>query len=167
LKGAALLRIPAKHQVITLWAGSYIGIMGIDERSGNPHDSFNQTGGVDTRLVFFKNWLVDAHLAETQSPGNPSGASDVGASLSYRSNWLDGIVERRKIGPNFNPEVGFIERTDSNETFGELNFKVRPEINGVRELQFLGFMLHAQTRPSSSQTEKHRHHALMPISSPV
>jgi hypothetical protein len=138
----------------SLWAGSYIGIMGIDERSGNPHDSFNQTGGVDTRLVFFKNWLVDAHLAETQSPGNPSGASDVGASLSYRSNWLDGIVERRKIGPNFNPEVGFIERTDSNETFGELNFKVRPEINGVRELQFLGFMLHAPDTLNVVQTQE-------------
>jgi hypothetical protein len=93
-------------------------VMGIDKRSGNPQDSFNQTGGVDTRLVFFKDWIVDAHAAGTNSPVNISGASgsatDVGASLSYRSNWLDGIVERRKIGPNFNPEVGFIERTDSN-----------------------------------------------------
>jgi len=28
--------------------------MGIDKRSGNPLDSFNQTTGADTRLVFFK-----------------------------------------------------------------------------------------------------------------
>jgi hypothetical protein len=138
----------------SLWAGSYIGVMAIDKRSGNPHDSFNQTGGVDTRLVFFKNWLVDAHLAETRSLGNPSGASDVGASLSYRSNWLDGIVERRKIGPNFNPEVGFIERTDSNETFAELNLKARPEINGVRELQFQGFILHAPDTHNVAQTQE-------------
>jgi len=131
----------------SLWAGSYIGVMGIDKRSGNPEDSFNQTGGVDTRLVFFKNWFVDAHVAATQSPVNPSGASgsasDVGASLSYKSNWLDGIVERRKIGPNFNPEVGFIERVDSDETFADLTFKLRPKITGVRELQFEGFILHA------------------------
>src|SRR6476661_3432435 len=127
----------------SLWAGSYIGVMGIDKRSGNIQDSFNQTGGVDTRLIFFKDWFVDAHMAGTRSPGDPSGASDVGASLSYRSNWLDGIVERRKIGPNFNPEVGFIERTDSNETYGGLTFKVRPKIRGVRELQFEGFILHA------------------------
>jgi hypothetical protein len=138
----------------SLWAGSYIGVMAIDKRSGNPHDSFNQTGGVDTRLVFFKNWLVDAHLAETRSPGDPSGASDVGASLSYRSNWLDGIVERRKIGPNFNPEVGFIERTDSNETYASLNFKARPEINGVRELQFAGFILHAPDTHNIVQTQE-------------
>src|SRR5258708_4690514 len=126
----------------SLWAGSYIGVMGIDKRSGNILDSFNQTGGVDTRLIFFKDWFVDAHVAGTRSPGDPSGASDVGASLSYRSNWLDGIVERRKIGPNFNPEVGFIERTDSNETYGDLTFKVRPKITGIRELQFEGFILH-------------------------
>src|SRR5467141_1345650 len=83
----------------SLWAGSYIGGMGIDKRSGDVLDSFNQTGGIDTRLVFFKDWFLDAHMAGTQSPGYPNGASDVGASLSYRSNWLEGLVER-------NPEVG-------------------------------------------------------------
>jgi hypothetical protein len=138
----------------SLWAGSYIGVMGIDERSGNPRDSFNQTGGVDTRLVFFKDWFVDAHMAGTRSPGDPSGASDVGASLSYRSNWLDAIVERRKIGPNFNPEVGFIERTDSNETYADLTFKVRPEIRGVRELQFEGFILHAPNTQNVVETQE-------------
>jgi hypothetical protein len=138
----------------SLWAGSYVGVMGIDKRSGNPLESFNQTGGVDTRLVFFKDWFVDAHMAGTQSPGQPSGASDVGASLSYRSNWLDGIVERRKIGPNFNPEVGFIERVDSNETYGDLTFKLRPEIRGVRELQFEGEVLHAPDTRNEVSTQE-------------
>ena len=137
-----------------LWTGSYIGVMGIDKRSGDTQDSFNQTGGVDTRLVFLKDWFVDAHMARTRSPGDPSGASDVGASLSYRSNWLDGIVERRKIGPNFNPEVGFIERTDSNETYGGLTFKVRPEIPSVRELQFEGFILHAPDTRNEVSTQE-------------
>jgi hypothetical protein len=92
----------------------------------------------------------------TRSPGDPSGASDVGASLSYRSNWLDAIVERRKIGPNFNPEVGFIERTDSNETYGDLTFKVRPEIRGIRELQFEGFILHAPNTQNVVETQEWR-----------
>ena len=138
----------------SLWGGSYVGVMGIDKRSGSPLESFNQTGGVDTRLVFFKDWFVDAHMAGTQSPGHPSGASDVRASLSYRSNWLDGIVERRKTGPNFNPEVGFIERVDSNETYGDLTFKVRPEIRGVRELQFEGEVLHAPDTRNEVSTQE-------------
>src|SRR5260370_5994535 len=127
----------------SLWPGSYVGLMGIDKRSGNVLDMFNQTGGADTRLVFFKDWFVDAHIACTRSPGGLSGASDVGASLTYRSNWLDVVVERRKTGPNFNPEVVFVQRTDSNETYGDLTFKVRPSIEGGRELQFEGFLLHA------------------------
>ena len=142
----------------SLWPGSYVGVMGIDKRSGNPQDSFNQTGGVDTRLVFFKDWFVDAHAAGTQSPQNPSGgrgsSNDVGASLSYRSNWLDGIVEKRKIGPNFNPEVGFIERVDSDETYADLTFKARPRISGIRELQFEGFILHAPDTHGAVSTQE-------------
>ena len=138
----------------SLWGGSYIGVMGVDKRSGDSQDSFNQTGGIDTRLVFFKNWFVDAHMAGTQSPSEPSGNSDLGASLTYRSNWLDAIFERRKIGPNFNPEVGFIERIDSNETYGDLTFKARPKINGVREMQFEGFILHAPDTHGLVQTQE-------------
>jgi hypothetical protein len=138
----------------SLWPGSYVGVMGIDKRSGNVLDPFNQTGGVDTRLVFFKNWSVRAHAAGTRSLGGPSGASDVGASLYYQSNWLEGIVARRKVGPNFNPEVGFVERVDSNETYGDMIFKVRPEIYGLRELQFEGFMLHAPDTHGEVSTQE-------------
>jgi hypothetical protein len=138
----------------SLWGGSYIGVMGIDKRSGDVQQSFNQTGGVDTRLVFFKNWLVDGHLAGTQSPGYPSGNSDVGGSLRYRSNWLEGIFERRKIGPNFNPQVGFVELTNANETYGDLTFKIRPQIRGIREMQFEGFILHAPTTQDEVQTQE-------------
>jgi hypothetical protein len=95
---------------------------------------------IDTRLVCFKDWFVDAHMAGTQSLGYPSGNSDVGASLSYRSNWVDGKFERRKIGPNFNPEVGFIERTDSDETYGDVRPQIRFDtiqehlLDGVQEV---------------------------------
>jgi hypothetical protein len=138
----------------SLWGGSYIGVMGIDKRSGDVQESFNQTGGADTRLVFFKDWIVDGHLAGTRSPGYPSGNSDVGGSLRYRSNWLDGIFVRRKIGPNFNPEIGFVQLTNANETYGDLTFKIRPEIRGIREMQFEGFILHAPTTQGEVQTQE-------------
>jgi hypothetical protein len=137
-----------------LWGGSYVGAMGIDKRSGNVLDPFNQTEGVDTRLVFWKDWLLDAHFAETQLPGHPSGNSDAGATIGYRSNWVDGHFERRKIGPNFNPEVGFIERVDSNQEYGDLTCKVRPKIADVREMQFEGFLLHAPDTHGVVQTQE-------------
>jgi hypothetical protein len=138
----------------SLWGGSYVGVMGIDKRSGNAADPFNQTGGVDTRLVFLKDFVFDGHLAGTQSLDNPSGASDVGASLHYKSNWLEAIGAKRKIGPNFNPELGFIERTDSNQEYGDATFKVRPEIKGIRELQFEGFIFHSPDTRGVVQTQE-------------
>ena len=140
----------------SLWSGSYIGVMGIDKRSGNVLDSFNLTGGVDTRLVFFKDWVVDAHMAGTESPGHPSKNSDLGASLIYRSNWLDGIVERRKVGPNFNPEVGFVKKTDSDETYGDLTFKIRPRTSLVREFQLEALILHAPNTRGEVSTQEWR-----------
>src|SRR6185312_6690973 len=101
---------------------------------------------------------VDAHAAATHSSENPSGASgsasDIGASLSYRSDWLDAVVERRKTGPNFNPEVGFIELVDSDETFADSTFKVRPRISEIRELQFEGFIQHAPTTDGQVSTQE-------------
>jgi hypothetical protein len=138
----------------SLWGGSYVGVMGIDKRSGHVTDYFNQTGGVDTRLVFLKDVVFDGHLAGTQSPGKPSGASDVGASLHYKSNWLEGIASKRKIGPNFNPELGFIERTDSNQEYADATFKVRPKIEGIRELQFEGFIFHSPDTLGVVQTQE-------------
>jgi len=138
----------------SLWGGSYVGVMGIDKRSGNVAGTFNQTGGVDTRLVFARDFVFDGHLAGTQSPGNPSGASDAGASLHYKSNWLEAIAAKRKIGPNFTPELGFIERTDSNQEYADATFKVRPKTEGIRELQFEGFIFHSPDTRGVVQTQE-------------
>jgi hypothetical protein len=138
----------------TLWDGSYIGFMGIDKRSGNVLDAYNQAGGVDTRLVFYKDFVVAAHVAGTKPPGISSGAADAGVSLTYKSNWLDGTVARRRIGPNFNPEVGFIERADSNQEYADMTFKVRPSFAGIRELQFEGFVFHSPDTHDVVQTQE-------------
>src|SRR5215472_7626408 len=138
----------------SLWGGSYVGVMGIDKRSGNVAGTFNQTGGVDTRLVFARDFVFDGHLAGTQSPGNHSGASDAGASLHYKSNWLEAIAAKRKIGPNFTPELGFIERTDSNQEYADATFKVRPKTEGIRELQFEGFIFHSPDTRGVVQTQE-------------
>ena len=73
----------------SLWGGSYIGAMAIDKTSGNPGDSYNQTEGVDTRLVFWRNLVVRGYAAQTRTPGISSGQTDLGASANYNTNWLE------------------------------------------------------------------------------
>ena len=126
-----------------LWGGSYVGVMGVDKRSGNPIDSFNQSEGVDTRLVFFKDLTVSGYAAQSRTPGFSSGQTDLGGGLHYQSNWVELFAHHRKIGPHFNPEVGFLERQDCICDYLDGTFKVRPKVEAVRELQFEGFIAHA------------------------
>lgn len=145
-------------------SGSYIGGMGIDKRFGNPAGNFNQTEGVDGRLVLLKDLTLQGYAAQTRSPGyflcavNPdncqSGQTSLGAGVVYRSNWLDFFAEHRKIGPNFNPAVGFLERTDCVCDFADANFKTRPQVADVRELGFEGFILHDPDTHGSVQTQE-------------
>jgi Domain of unknown function (DUF5916)/Carbohydrate family 9 binding domain-like len=139
----------------SLWGtGSYLGVMGIDKRSGDLTFPFNQTSGVDGRFVLFKSLVLNGYAAQTRTPGYSSGQSNLGAGMNFRSNWLDFEAEHRKIGPNFNPQVGFLERTDCICDFLDATIKTRPSFWGVRELQFEGFIFHAPDTHHVVQTQE-------------
>ncbi len=138
----------------SLFGGSYVGAMGIDKESGNVLNRFNRTGGVDTRLVFFKNLILHGYGARTGSPGLTSGVSNVGGDIAYDTNWLEFRARRNKIGANFNPEVGFVDRTDVNQSMADLNLRPRPKIRGVRELNFEAFIYYAPDTHNVLQTQE-------------
>jgi hypothetical protein len=138
----------------SLWGGSYIGVMGIDKRSGNPFDSFNQSSGADARLVFHKDLVLTGYASQTRTPGVSSGQTNLGAGVNYQNSWLEVFGQHRKVGPNFNPEVGFLERTDCICDYADVNFKPRPKLRGVRELNFEGFIFHAPDTKHVLQTQE-------------
>lgn len=135
-------------------SGSYVGVMGIDKRSGDTAEPFNQSGGVDGRLVLFRDLILTGFAAQTRTPGFSNGQTNLGAGLIYRSNWLDFEGEHRKTGPNFNPQVGFLERSDCICDFADANFKVRPQAAGIRELNFESFIFHAPDTHHVVQTQE-------------
>jgi hypothetical protein len=135
-------------------SGSYVGVMGIDKRSGNLLDRFNQAEGVDGRVVLWKDLVLNGFLAQTRTPGVSGGQTMLGAGVNFRSNWLDFQADHRKIGAHFNPGVGFLERTDCACDFADATFKVRPQIARVRELQFEGFIFHAPDTHGVVQTQE-------------
>ena len=137
-----------------LWSGSYIGAMGIDKRSGSASDSFNQSSGVDTRLVFFRNLVVNGFASQTRTQGISSSQADVGAGFSYETSWFESSFDHRKIGSNFNPEVGFLERTNCICDFMDAVLKPRPKWKGLRELNFEGFLFHAPDTHHVLQTQE-------------
>jgi hypothetical protein len=137
-----------------LWAGSYVGVMGIDKRSGNSADSFNQVSGADTRLVFFRNLIVNGFATRSRTQGVRSGQTDAGAGVSYQTNWFEVLYDHHRVGPNFNPEVGFLERTDCVCKYADATLKPRPKLPGVRELNFEAFLFHAPDTHGVLQTQE-------------
>jgi hypothetical protein len=135
-------------------AGSYLGAMGVDKRSGNASDPFNQNAGVDGRLVLFKELVLHGYAAQTRTPVLYGGQTDVGASMDFNSNWLELIADHRKIGRNFNPEVGFVERTDCVCDYVDTNFKFRPLRANLREVNFEGFLFHAPDTRGTVETQE-------------
>ena len=138
----------------SLFGESYVGGMYVDKRSGNPTDSYNQTGGLDARFVVHKDLVLTGFGVLTRSPGLSGGQNDVGGSASYRTDFLDFVAERRRIGQNFNPEVGFIERNNCMCDFADLTLKPRPKLKGIRELQFEGFIAHDPDLSGVLQTQE-------------
>ena len=134
--------------------GSYLGGMLVDKRSASGIPGFNQSAGIDGRVALLDNLIVNGYAAQTRTPGYSSGQSDVGLGLTYRSNWLDFLAGRQKIGPNFNPQVGFLERADCICDTLDANFKIRPNFANTRELQFESFIFHEPSTTHVVQTQE-------------
>jgi hypothetical protein len=145
----ALLRVKR-----ALPGGSYIGLIGIDKRTGDPLDRFNTAIGADTRLAISRSLVATGYAAQTRTHPFTGGQFDVGAGLNYQSNWLDVFAQHRDVGHNFNPEVGFLERNDCICDYIHGQVKDRPDIRGVREVDIQGSMFHAPDTHHVLQTQE-------------
>ena len=124
-----------------LLSESYIGFMAIDKESGNPEDRFNRAFGFDASFLLFKKLTLSGFFAETRSfdprMKGKDWASDV--EVDYRSNLIQAHAQRMEIQPNFNPEVGFIDRTGLITNYVDFQLSPRPAKGPVREYNFEGF----------------------------
>jgi hypothetical protein len=112
----------------SLFGDSYIGAIAIDKRSGDPNDSHNQAVGVDTRLVFFKNLNFVMSASRTRSPTSVGGSdSNYGGFAFYDTSTLHFATGGNYTGANYNPEAGFLQRSDLNSRFGFFGYTPRPK----------------------------------------
>ena len=74
---------------------------------------------MDTRLVFFKNLVMHGYVAKVALRGSRAehriSAAMVLTYLTYTTNWLGFVARHNKVGANFLPEAGFIERVDAKQ----------------------------------------------------
>jgi len=135
---------------------SYIGAIGLDKESSNPADSFNRAAGVDLDLVLWKKWAVFAYYGKTFSADPRLQGHDWthNVTLSYTSNLVQIAAQRKTVEPNFNPEVGFVDRTDLVTNFVDLTLSPRPKSGPIREYNFEGFFNYQPDTHGLLQTQE-------------
>jgi len=100
----------------------------------------NQAFGVDAAFGFYQNIALGGYYARTQT----TGVAGDNESYQGKFDWVPdryGVrAEVLKIGRAFNPEVGFLRRTDFTRSFASGRFSPRPKDGPVRKYTFEGSM---------------------------
>lgn len=139
-----------------VFSESYVGVIGIDKESGNVLDPYNRAAGADANFIFFHKLGISGFWAKTfSSPlalqGNDWAAT---ADVTYNSNLIQAEALRAVVQPNFNPEVGFVERTDLVTNFVDFTLSPRPKTGPVREYNFEGFFRYEPDTHGVLQTQE-------------
>jgi hypothetical protein len=139
-----------------IFSESYVGAIGIDKESGSALDPYNRAAGADANFIFFHKLGVSGFWAKTfSSPlalqGNDWAAT---ADVVYNSNLIQAEALRAVVQPNFNPEVGFVERTDLVTNFVDFTLSPRPQKGPVREYNFEGFFRYEPDTHDVLQTQE-------------
>ena len=97
----------------------------------------SSTYGVDGLFSFYDNLNINTYLAKTETPGRSGDDTSYQAELDYKGDRFGLRAERLAVGSNFNPEVGFVRRTDFRRNFFQFRYSPRPAaVSSVRKFLF-------------------------------
>lgn len=139
-----------------LFSESYVGAIAVDKQSDSPSDPHNRAAGADANFVFFQKLSLSGFAAKTQSaaPGLSGHDWAATADATYNSNLVQVEALRSIVQANFNPEVGFVDRTDLVTNFLDFQLSPRPKSGRVREYNFEGFFRYEPDTHGVLQTQE-------------
>ena len=90
---------------------SRLGAIFVQRRATDDGSNFNRTWGVDGRAGLGDAWTLDGWLARTETPGLDGRDAGMSFLVTHSSQVWPGRVRFMQVGEDFNPEVGFVNRT--------------------------------------------------------
>jgi hypothetical protein len=105
---------------------SNVGAMFTNRSNSTVADGSNQAYGVDAAFSFFENVAFGGYLAQTKTPGLRGDDGSRQARFDYGADRYGARIEYLAVGSHFNPEVGFVRRSDFQRTFASARFSPRP-----------------------------------------
>src|SRR5258705_6813647 len=97
----------------------------------------NYAGGLNANLAFFQSVNVVGYYAKTGTPGVNSHDTSYRGRFDYGADRVGVQLEHIMVGEQFNPEVGYVRRSDFRRTYADLRFSQRTKKSRiVRRLNF-------------------------------
>jgi hypothetical protein len=105
----------------------------------------SQTYGADGVFAFYENLLVNTYFARTATTGRTGDDTSYRAQLDWAADRYGVQLEHLAIGANFNPEIGFVRRSDIRKSYAMARFSPRPKrFASVRKFFYQGSINHLE-----------------------
>ena len=102
-------------------ARSRFGLIGVQRIAVDSASNRNGTYGMDARVGAGEAWTFDMWSAATSTPGMDGDAFGYSGRANYATARWNHTARTIRVGPAFNPEVGFLNRTGGYQYY-ELSF---------------------------------------------
>ena len=110
---------------------STIGVVAVNRSAYGARRTGNQTFGVDGVFSFFEHLNINSFVARTHTAGLRDNANSYRVQLEYNADRYGLVLENMMIGKDFNPEVGYVRRTDIRRNMAQVRFSPRPRSSRI------------------------------------
>lgn len=95
----------------------------------------NRAYGVDAAFAFFQNLEMGGYWARTETPSLSGDDESWQSAINYEGDTYGVSASHLVVGDAFNPEIGFLRRSDFSKSSGSLRYSPRPaSISWIRKL---------------------------------
>ena len=124
-----------------LFRRSNIGVLYTRRAETQGGRDAGETFGVDALYSASRSVNLNGYVARTRTPGVLRDDASYLGHFDYNTDRFGAQLEHLYVGGGFNPEVGFLRRTDFTRQYTELRFSPRPartHMKAIRRFVYLG-----------------------------
>jgi uncharacterized protein DUF5916 len=108
---------------------SNIGVLATRRSPAANQSASNAVFGADANLAFFRSLSIIGYYARTETSGAAGDQSSYRGRFDYAGDRYGLQIEHLLVGDKFNPEIGFMRRTDFRRSSIGARFSPRPKSN--------------------------------------
>jgi hypothetical protein len=108
---------------------SNIGLLATHRTPSANQQSANDAFGADANLAFFRSLSINGYYARTTTPGAGGDQSSYRGRFDYAGDRYGLQLEHLLVGDHFNPDIGFLRRSDFRRSTVGARFSPRPKSN--------------------------------------